>query len=276
MPLRDSGHSSGCDRVEQGDAAAQPISDRHSIGYPGGRGPDLGTRKIDLTTLQHDPIKILIADDHAIVAEGLRLYLRDPDLEVIGTSVDGQQALEMAVETQPDVLLLDLRMPKMDGFQALIAIKQACPNTQVIILTGYATNENLTEALRLGAAGFLSKSSDPGQIPNAIRLVAAGDAIVDRELLQRAWQSLDDAGEPQPRQAGPTFEEPEPAMPELTQQETRVLSLIVAGLENKRIADKLCVSPNTLKTHMRNIYSKLGVSDKTQAAIWAMRQGLVN
>ena len=221
-----------------------------------------------------DRIRVLIADDHAVLCEGLRLYLSDPDLEVIGTASDGEQALKMTVEQEPDVLLLDLRMPGMDGFQALSAIKDTRPETNIIILTAFASNENLTESFRLGASGFLSKSSDPAHIPAAIRVVAAGDAIVDRDLLQGAMRAMSVPSRPSIRESvEAVFEE---GMPDLTRQESKVLRLIASGLENKRIADTLSVSHNTVKTHMRNIYSKLGVNGRTQAAIWAMRNGIAD
>ncbi len=219
-------------------------------------------------------IRVLIADDHAVLAEGLRLYLRDADLEVIGTAADGQQALEMTAEHKPDVLLLDLRMPGMDGFQALSAIKDTRPETNIIILTAYASNENLTESFRLGASGFLSKSSDPAHILAAIRVVAAGNAIVDRDLLQGAMRAMGEPTRPSMRESvEAVFKE---GMPDLTRQEAKVLRLIASGLENKGIAETLCVSHNTIKTHMRNIYSKLGVNGRTQAAIWAMRNGVAD
>jgi DNA-binding NarL/FixJ family response regulator len=224
--------------------------------------------------MENGRIRVLIADDHNVLCEGLKLYLSDSDLEVIGTASDGQQALEMTVEQEPDVLLLDLRMPRMDGFQALSAIKDARPETNVIILTGFATNENMTESFRLGASGFLSKSSDPAHIPAAIRVAAAGDAIVDRVQLQGAMRAMREPSRPSIRESVETVLEE--GIPDLTKQEAKVLRLIASGLENKRIADTLCVSHNTVKTHMRNIYSKLGVNGRTQAAIWAMRNGIAD
>ena len=216
-------------------------------------------------------ITVLIADDHSVLCEGLRLYVSDADLEVIGTAADGQQALEMTLEREPDVVLMDLHMPGMDGFQALSAIKDARPETNIIILTAFATNENLVKSFRLGASGFLQKSSHPAHIPPAIRWVAAGDTIVDRDLLQVALRAMGEPARPSIQES--VFEE---GMPDLTNQESRVLRLIASGLENKGIADTLYVSHNTVKTHMRNIYSKLGVNGRTQAAIWSMRNGLAD
>ena len=224
--------------------------------------------------MPNDLIRVLIADDHTMLCEGLRLYLSDTDLEVIGIASDGEQALAMTLELKPDVLLLDLRMPKMDGFQALQAIRDERPETSIIILTAFPTNENLTESFRLGASGFLSKASDPVHLPAAIRVVAAGDAIVDRDLLQGAVRAMSEPARPSIRESvGAVFEE---GMPDLTKQEAKVLTLIADGLENKGIAEMLHVSNNTVKTHIRNIYSKLGVNGRTQAAIWAMRNGVAH
>ncbi len=169
---------------------------------------------------------------------------------------------------QPDVVLLDIRMPDMDGLQALTAIKERLPTTSVIILTTYTNLEYLARAVALGAAGYLSKEVDPDRIPPAVRAVAAGETIIDRSLLQAALSI--------PLHL--TGDKPQPAMApahDLTEQEVRVLRLIAEGMSNDAIAEALSISRNTVKTHVRHIFEKLGVSDRTQAAIWAMRHGLV-
>lgn len=190
-------------------------------------------------------------------------------MEVVGVASNGREAVELSTELEPDVLLLDIRMPVMDGLQALAKVKAAHPDTKVIMLTAYPSRDHVAASFRNGASGFLSKTTDPEHVPAAIQIVAAGDAIVDRELLQGAMQALSEPRKP---------EMPELGLDELdlTYQEQRVLKLIAAGLENRRIADRLSVSHNTIKTHMRNIYSKLGVNDRTQAAIWALRNGLAD
>lgn len=214
-------------------------------------------------------IRVLIADDHAVLCEGLKLYLQHSGMEVVGTASNGQEAVQMCQELEPDVLLLDIRMPIMDGLQALAEVKSARPEINVIMLTAYPTQDHVAESFRRGASGFLSKTTEAEHVPAAIQIVAAGDAIVDRELLQGAIQALSVP-------AAPEYHELDLNQLDLTYQERRVLKLIAAGLENRRIADRLSISHNTIKTHMRNIYSKLGVTDRTQAAIWAMRHGLAD
>lgn len=216
-----------------------------------------------------DKIRVLIVDDHALVCEGLRLYLVRDGMEVVGTATNGRTALEMTLALEPDVLLIDIRMPGMDGFQTLAAIKSAKPDANVIMLTSYPKPEYLERAIFLGAAGFVSKADDPKHIPQAIRIVAAGDAIVNRSLLQ-------DVISEHTTDSAISTHDPEHALPDLTDQETRIIKMVAAGLNNDAITDALSVTRNTVKTHMRHIYSKLGVSDRTQAAIWAIRNGLAD
>jgi DNA-binding NarL/FixJ family response regulator len=214
-----------------------------------------------------ETLRILIADDHQLIVEGLRIVLDQDDMEIVGVATNGRQAVEMTLELKPDILLLDIRMPDMDGIQALAQIKSARSDTSVIILTSFNNPEYLARAIALGAAGFLSKESDPRQFPELLRAVADKEAIVDLELLQAAFKELQ----------GKTHEDivtPVTA-PQLTPQEQRVLGLISEGLSNAAIADVLSVSINTVKSHVYNILRKLGVSDRTQAAIWAMRNGII-
>jgi len=212
---------------------------------------------------------VLIADDHGIIVEGLRLYLQRNDIDVLGVAHTGRETIELVQVLKPDVVLLDIRMPDMDGLQALSAIKDGGYPTAVIILTGFVGIEYLTRAITLGAAGFLSKEVDPERIPHAIGAVSSGDSIIDREVLQDAIQDFNFAA---------VSEQPEPAsnIQPLTKQELRVLKLIGGGLNNESIAEMLSVSRNTVKAHVSAVLSKLGLSDRTQAAIWAVRRGLVD
>jgi DNA-binding NarL/FixJ family response regulator len=214
-----------------------------------------------------ETLRVLIADDHQLIVEGLRIVLDEEDMEIVGVATNGRQAVEMTLELEPDILLLDIRMPDMDGIQALAQIKSARSDTSVIILTSFNNPEYLARAIALGAAGFLSKDSDPRQFPELLRAVADKEAIVDLELLQAAFKELQ----------GKTHEDivTPVAAPQLTPQEQRVLGLISEGLSNAAIADVLSVSINTVKSHVYNILRKLGVSDRTQAAIWAMRNGII-
>jgi DNA-binding NarL/FixJ family response regulator len=212
-------------------------------------------------------IKVLIADDHGVVREGLRSTLEREGFDVVGEAANGHEAVQQAGRLQPDVILLDIRMPDMDGLQALVKIKTAFPHISVIMLTTYANPGYLARAVKAGAAGYLSKEIDPARIPQAVRAAAKGEHLLNRELLQMALASLQDevAVGPEPIEL--------PASP-LSEREAEVLRLIVNGLSNDAIAETLTVSLPTVKTHVRHIFEKLGVSDRTQAAVWAVRHGI--
>ena len=213
--------------------------------------------------------KVVIADDHGIIVEGIRLYLQQNNIDVLGVAHTGREAIELVQVLKPDVVLLDIRMPDMDGLQALSAIKDGGNSTAVIILTGFVRIEYLTRAITLGAAGFLSKDVDPVRIPQAIGVVSSGDSIIDREVLQDAIGEFSFTTGKKPL-------DPASAIEPLTKQELRVLKLVGEGLNNETIAQRLSVSRNTVKAHVSSILSKLGFSDRTQAAIWAVRRGLVD
>jgi len=216
-----------------------------------------------------DKTKVLIADDHGIIVEGLRLYLQRNNIDILGVAHTGRETIELVQVLKPEVVLLDIRMPDMDGLQALAALKDQGHPAAVIILTGFVRMEYLTRAITLGAAGFLSKDVDPERIPHAISAVSSGNSIIDREVLQDAIQEFNFA-------TGSERSELTSTIQPLTKQELRVLKFIGEGLNNESIAQKLTVSRNTVKAHVSSILSKLGVSDRTQAAIWAVRRGLVD
>jgi len=207
--------------------------------------------------------RVLIADDHGIVRSGLCSLLESAGFDVVAAVGDGLQAVERACSLHPDLALLDIRMPGMDGLQALRRIKDCAPHTIVIMLTTYANLEYLSQAVMAGAAGYLTKDLEPEALPAILRAVLAGDNPLDEDLLTRV---LDDA-------AGQMRADPE-ELADLTEQELRVLALIARGLNNQQIAETLVISRNTVKTHVRHIFEKLHVSDRTQAAIWAVRHGL--
>lgn len=216
-----------------------------------------------------DAPTILIADDHGLIREGLHIVLERDGMKVVGVAATGRQAVEMTQSLQPDVVILDIRMPDMDGLEALAAIKSARPETTVLMLTSYGNPEYLYRSISLGAAGFLTKEGHPKQIAQAIRTVIEGESIIDSQLLRDSLKALSAVtGKPSGRTS-------KLDVPSLTEQEIRILTLIAEGLTNADIAEVLCVSPNTVKTHVHNIFVKLGVSDRTQAALWGIRRGLV-
>lgn len=218
-------------------------------------------------TQQH--VRVVIVDDHGIVRQGLRALLTRPGIRVVGEADSGTSAISLALKEQPDVMLLDIRMKDMDGLQALPQIKAASPRTSIIMLTTYANPGYLARAISGGAAGYLSKETDPDQIVRAVLAAAAGDDLIDRTLLTAALAAAVDHSTPSPE---PIELEIEP----LSEREREVLRLIVEGFANHAIAETLNISLPTVKTHVQHILQKLHVSDRTQAALLALRHGLVD
>ena len=220
-----------------------------------------------------DKIKVLLADDHPVVREGLRIMLSTaPDIEVISEeAVDGLQAVEKANEHRPDVVLMDLRMPKMDGIEATRRIKSQLPNTLVIILTIYDNDAYIVDAVRAGAGGYLLKDASKDLLLHTIRAVKSGGMLIKTDLLREAMLNLADATGAQIKEKaadGTTLNG-------LTTRERDVLRLVVDGRSNKEIGRALSISEDTAKKHVQTILSKLGVSDRTQAAVKAVRAGFV-
>ena len=212
--------------------------------------------------------RVLIVDDHQLILEGLEYVLERDGMEVVGRASTGRKAIELTRTCEPDVVLLDIRMPDMDGLEALAAIKSSKSDAIVIILTSYRNPEYFYRAIALGAAGFLMKEGTSSQIVHAIRTIRNGESIIDRQVLRDSLRALSAT-----TKAASSTDNLD--IPSLTEQEVRILTLIAEGLTNSDIAEVLTVSLNTVKTHVRNIFVKLGVSDRTQAAIWAIRRGLV-
>jgi len=209
-------------------------------------------------------IRVLIADDHAVVRQGLRTFLDlQDDVEVAGEAADGEAAVAEAARLAPDVVLLDLAMPRLDGVAALPRLREAAPAARVIVLTSFGEDERLFAALRAGAAGFLLKDSAPAELVRAIRMAHAGQSPLSPAVTTRVVEELAHPA----RRAGPAEE--------LTPRELEVLRLIARGRSNKRIALELGVAEKTVKTHVSHVLAKLGVSDRTQAALYAVREGLV-
>lgn len=207
------------------------------------------------------PIRILIVDDHAVVRQGLRMFLSlDSELEIIGEAVDGKQALQMARELQPDVILMDLLMPVMDGIQATAAVRSELPDTEVIALTSVLEDSSVIGAIRAGAIGYLLKDTQSEELIRAIKAAADGQVQLSPRAAARLMREVR------------TPENPET----LTERETDVLRLLAEGKSNKEIALQLSIGEKTVKTHVSNILSKLNVSSRTQAALYAARIGLVS
>jgi DNA-binding NarL/FixJ family response regulator len=207
-----------------------------------------------------------------VVGEGLRLYLdRRNGLRVVGTAASGKEAIDRCIVLRPDVLLLDIRMPDMDGLTALESIRKQLPDLRVIVLTSYTEPLYLARAMALDVAGFLSKDIDPKHLPDAIRAACNGDTVIDRSLLRRVLLKCEDAQELNPGTLGSGLGD---SREHLTEKEVRVLQLIGLGFNNAAISETLVLSRNTVKKHVQHILAKLDVSDRTQAAIWAVQHGI--
>ncbi|HEX6699894.1 MAG TPA: response regulator transcription factor [Gaiellaceae bacterium] len=212
-------------------------------------------------------IRVLLADDQALVRSGFRLILeaRD-DIEVVGEAENGVQAVALALRVDPDVILMDVRMPEMDGVEATRRVTAARSRARVVILTTFDLDEYVHEAIRAGASGFLLKDVQPAQLVDAVRVIAAGEALlaptVTRRLLDRFAQSFP------PEKAPPSLER-------LTTREVEILRLVAGGRSNAEIAEQLVVSEATVKTHVSSVLRKLGLRDRVQAVVLAYDAGLV-
>jgi DNA-binding NarL/FixJ family response regulator len=207
-------------------------------------------------------IRVLIADDHAVVRQGLRTYLDlQDDVEVVAEAGDGDAAVAAAALHAPDVVLLDLAMPQRDGLAALPQLRERAPGARVIVLTSFGEDDRLFSALRAGAAGFLLKDSEPAEIVRAIRSANAGQSPLSPATATRVVEELARGGRPR-------------AADLLTPRELDVLRLIARGQSNKRIALELGVAEKTVKTHVGHVLGKLGLTDRTQAALYAVREGI--
>ncbi|HUA40563.1 MAG TPA: response regulator transcription factor [Streptosporangiaceae bacterium] len=214
-------------------------------------------------------IKLLIADDQALVRVGLRKIMADEeDTQVVGEAGDGAAAVSAARALQPDVVLMDIRMPVLDGIEATRRIVVARPATRVLILTTFGLDSYVYEALRAGASGFMLKDAPPEEIASAVRIVANGDALLAPSVARVVIEEF--ARRPAPRQ--PAIP---PAVSELTAREREVLDLLVQGMSNPEICARLVISDATAKTHVARILQKLGLRDRVQVVIYAYETGLI-
>ncbi len=206
-------------------------------------------------------IRVLVADDHAVVRQGLRMFLSlDDEIEIVGEACDGRQAVELAHELRPDVVLMDLLMPELDGIQAISILRRELPETEIIALTSVLEDSSVVGAVRAGAVGYLLKNTEADELVRAIKAAAQGQVQLSPEAAARLMREVRMPDSPET----------------LTEREIEVLREIALGFSNKEIAQHLSIGEKTVKTHVSNILSKLNVASRTQAALYAVRLGLVD
>lgn len=212
-----------------------------------------------------ESIHVLIADDHAVVREGLRTLINtEPGLDVIGEAADGREAVQQTHELKPDVILLDMVMPQLDGLGAIKAIKEEQPEAKILVLTSFADDDKVFPAIKAGALGYLLKNSSPQRLLRAIRDVHRGEPSISPDVAKKLMMEMQ-------RPAGlPLTAEP------LTEREVDVLRLVAKGLTNQDIAAQLVIGEGTVRTHVSNILSKLHLANRTQAALYALREGFAS
>ncbi len=216
--------------------------------------------------MKHHRTTILIADDHEVVRNGIRSYLETiSDFQVVGESASGEETLSMVAELIPDIVLLDLIMPGMDGIETTRRVKQVSPRSQVVVLTSYHEDVHIFPALKAGAISYILKDMKMEKLVEVLHRAVQGEVTLHPRVAARVLQNIrgENSGE-------------QPLFTELTDRETDVLKLIANGLTNSQIAEKLVISENTVKGHVSNILSKLHLADRTQVAVYAWQQGIVN
>ena len=222
-----------------------------------------------LLRARSEPVRVLLADDQRLVRESLSTLLGLLDgIELVATATDGEEAVALSAEHAPDVVLMDVRMPRVDGIEATRRLSESQPDVRVIALTTYADDESVLGALRAGARGYLTKDASSHDIQAAIHAVAAGDAALDPAVQHHVVAAVAN-GQPQPAEADA------PELPDdLTPREAEVLALIAGGLTNAEIAERLFVSPTTIKSHINHLFAKAGIRDRAQAVNYAYRTGI--
>ena len=211
-------------------------------------------------------IRVFLADDHAVVRKGLEALIESQsDMELIGTAVDGVEAVEMVDDLSPDVILLDIQMPRKNGVEAILDIKKAHPEARILVLTSFSEDETVFAAIKAGALGYLLKDSSPAELIHAIRNVHRGRSALHPDIALKLIQELK-----KPPANKPLTEEP------LTEREVEVLQLVARGLSNQEIADKLVLGERTVRTHISNILNKLHLANRTQVALYALREGFAS
>lgn len=212
------------------------------------------------------PITVLIVDDHQLVREGVRTFLqKQSDITVVGEAASGEEGLKLAADVVPDVVLMDLVMPEMDGVETTRRLKQISPSSQVIVLTSFDDDQHIFPAIRAGALSYILKDVGTSELADTVRKAAIGEAVMTPRVAARVMQEL--------RQGART---PTQFDSDLSEREIEVLRLIAEGCANTEIAERLVISEHTVKRHVSNILSKLHLADRTQAAVYAWREGMVN
>jgi two-component system response regulator DegU len=215
-------------------------------------------------------IRVIIADDHTLLREGLRKILEmEPDIEIVGEAVDGSDVVDKTMELQPDVVLMDVNMPNGGGLGATAIIKEKMPEVNIVVLTIHDDDEYIAELINAGAKGYIPKDVEPARVVEAVRSVYQGNPFIPPNLMNKLLKKLQNkaSSDKDTANQGPDA---------LTQRELEVLQLIVNGKSNREIADTLIISEKTVKNHVTNILRKLDLSDRTQAAVFAIRNGLVS
>jgi NarL family two-component system response regulator LiaR len=225
---------------------------------------------------QEQKIRVLLVDDHAVVRQGLRMFIEmQADMTVVGDGVNGLEAVSLAAHHNPDVILLDLLMPQMDGVEATRRILANNPHARVLILTSFGEDDKIFPAIRAGAQGYLLKDIQPSDLVQAIRETYQGKAQLHPDVARRLMLAVaGDAPVGDARTAQPKAVRLPKELQELTEREREVLELIARGLTNREIAEKMVISEKTVKTHVSNLLDKLGLEDRTRAAIYALKHGL--
>lgn len=211
-----------------------------------------------------DPIKIFLADDHAVVRKGMEaLIATQPDMRLLGMATNGEEAIVGAIEIKPDVVLLDIQMPEKDGVTAAAEIKKAMPECKILMLTSFGDDQTVFSAIKAGAHGFLLKTSSPQELLEAIRQVHKGMSPMHPDIARKMLQEIKPSTPQDVRLVDP-----------LTEREIEILILVARGLSNQEIADKLFISERTARTHLSHILAKLHLANRTQAALYALKEGL--
>jgi len=212
---------------------------------------------------KQNPIRVFIAEDHAIVRKGVRNLLSlESDIEVVGEATNGQEAVQRVTDLTPDVILMDLVMPELDGIHAIQQIKSDHPDARILVLTSFDTDDKVFPAIKAGALGYLLKDSDPADLVAAVRQVNAGECSLHPTIARKVLQELNLSPKPPPNAES------------LTAREVEVLRMVAQGKSNRQIAEELVLSPGTVRAHPSNILSKLHLASRTQATLYALREGL--